>query len=142
MRLRTLPTVMMLAALTLSGCRDPTGVGGATSAAAGIYVLQPPGENVAYGTPESGTMRLTRSGNATRDVQYRAGTGMRSYVLKGTFRVEGQTVALRLIEQTDGATYEWTPAATLDGSTLTLRYPGPADGEIIETYHRLSSIVP
>ena len=143
MRVRHVPLLLVLGAGSIVGCRDSTGIDTETARAAGVYVLQAPSSENRYGAPESGSMYLSRGGDARREVIYRSGFGaVVKSVSAGTFSVHGQAVDLRLVEQRSLSPYVWSPPATLRGSTLTLRYPGPADGEITETYVRLTSLVP
>lgn len=118
----------------VAGCSDTTGASGATRAAAGVYIFQPSGQQY---EPESGRIVLLPMGKAERRVSYLA-EGQPDYELvsTGTFRVEGSTVHLELVQQDTDFPYTWRTDATLDGPTLTLGYPGPADGWITETYRR------
>jgi hypothetical protein len=137
MRARFFPVIAMVGVGVLSGCHDSTGPDAATAAAAGIYVLQPSSSGGGYGAPLSGTMYLAPSGQVERRAFYPSATGgTTESVMNGTFRVHGTSVELRLLEVTGGTTYPWSPPATLEGHTLTLSYPGPADGQVTETYNR------
>jgi hypothetical protein len=125
---------LALTLATATACSDTAGPSAESRAAAGIYVLQPTDEQY---TPESGTIYLMPTGKAERHVTYRF-EGQPSFerVAKGTFRVEGSTLYLELVEQDTDIVYTWRPMGTIDGPTLTISYPGPADGTVTEIYRR------
>lgn len=128
----------MLAALLLPACSgsatDP-----ARAALAGVYLLAGPVER---GGPVSGTIALTETGQATRRVQYQSGTGTAEIVNEGTFVTVGEhAIELRLVEAGSGEpAYTWVVRATVDGDELTLSYPHPADGTVVERYRKAGSV--
>ena len=117
-----------------AGCSDTAGPSSETRAAAGIYVLQPSDQPY---EPESGTMYLAPNGNVERHVSYHVeGQSAHEEVSRGTFHVEGSSVYFKLITVGTDFPYTWQPIATIDGRSLTISYPGPADGQITEVYRR------
>lgn len=102
-------------------------------AAAGTYVLDGP---VPRG-PAAGSFVLTGDGQASRRVQYPAASGgpPREVAAAGTFTlVRPDSIAFALRE---GATPVWRVGGVRAGARFTIRYPHPADGEVVETYRRL-----
>jgi hypothetical protein len=115
---------------------------------AGTYVLESvdgcvPGPAAAGCFPQpswvlDGEMVLRADGSVTRTMHYQfpsdpaAGTG----TVSGTYSRRGNAVALALVEDVGGARYVWRPRAFLSQHGLTLRYPNPADGEIVEVFAR------
>lgn len=85
-----------------------------------------------------GEMVLRPDGTATRTIRYESvdGTGSQVSMYTGTFSVHGGRVEFALREV--GATHSvrWRPHAVSEGATLTVRYPHPADGEVVENFQR------
>lgn len=126
---------LALAASLSAGCRDGTGVGLLTRAAAGTYTLE------SWTTTEqtAGTLVLTRTGGATRRLAVARSTGDSVvYLAQGTFEVRADgTIEFALHEDGNQTGYVWRPAGVLEGSRVHLRYGHPADGpDITETYVR------
>ena len=114
-------------------CRDT--VQPDQSVAFGSYEL----ESVSGRGPATGSMVFIPGGQAERRVRYRQPDGSLSseLVAIGTFRVtEAQSVELGLHENGGSSPYVWKLTGTLDDGVLTLEYPDPADGWIVETYRR------
>jgi hypothetical protein len=104
------------------------------SIAVGSYTL----DSVSGDGPATGSLVLIPGGYADRRVRYRQGDGSLSpeYVTIGTFHVtdaQGLDIALR---ENGNSVYVFKPTATLAGGILSLGYPGPADGWIVEMYKR------
>ena len=124
-----------------TGCRDGTGVGPSLRAAAGLYVLaavngQPVPTNDPS-APVGGSLYLWPTGHAERHVTYRAYDGATQDVESvGTFRFENNAIVLELQPKGEYALPAWSVYGSLDGATLTLGYPGPADGWMKEEYRR------
>ena len=132
-------TPLHLAAITLTavlvGCTEPL----PPSYVAGTYALETvneapvplPGINA----PVAGTITLTATGVAERRISYTIdsqGT-VREFVATGTYQLVGSQLRLALQEGSS----QWTPSASLVGTTITLTYPHPADGpDIIERYRQ------
>ena len=127
-------------ALTLVGaaCSHDLGPQRSRTAVAGIYALTTVnGQELPVADPSAptrGTIYLLPNGNAQRDITYHYNGTDDRRVQTGTFIVVDHTVALDLREQ--GSPYRWSVAATIDDATLTLTYPGAADGAIVERYRR------
>jgi hypothetical protein len=129
------------------GCGEPTGPG-AGAATAGTYVLETvdgcaPGPAAAECFPMpswvlDGEMVLRGDGSVTRTIRYQfpsdpaAGT----YMVSGTYSRRGNVVNFALVEDVGGAPHVWRPRALLSEGRLTLRYPNPADGEVVEVFAR------
>ena len=103
------------------------------SIAVGSYNL----DSVSGDGPATGSFVLIPGGYAERRVRYRQGDGSLSaeYVTIGTFHVtDVQSLDIALHE--NGSPYVWKQTATLADGILSLGYPGPADGWIVEMYKR------
>jgi hypothetical protein len=125
-------------ALLLAACGSPTGPSPAE--VAGVYRLQAVNGRAVpdtaavtgYGTL-AGMVALRANGDAERSVTYRDARGMLvPLAAVGSFEVRGGAVELKLRE-TDQT---WRVRGEIVGGLLTLRYPNPADGEIVERYRR------
>jgi hypothetical protein len=104
------------------------------SIAVGSYTL----DSVSGDGPATGSLVLIPGGYADRRVRYRQGDGSLSpeYVTIGTFRVtDAQSLDIALREN-GNSVYVFKPTATLANRILSLGYPGPADGWIVEMYKR------
>ena len=90
-------------------------------------------------TPISGSLSLTASGQAVRELSYRPdSSGPVSTLFDvGSFTVSDSTVHLALQADSGHDSHVWTPSATIqpDGA-LRLAYPRAADGTIVEVYRR------
>jgi hypothetical protein len=84
--------------------------------------------------PISGIIYLFPTGRVERHVTFHYNGADDRRVQSGTFSVADGTIVLDLREQ--GSPYTWSVAATVDDATLTLAYPGAADGTIVERYRR------
>jgi hypothetical protein len=115
--------------LGASGCSDGTG----PLPGAGVYVLRSYGAR-ATEVAVSGHVALRPDGSAERVLRYEA---QPEYVVRGSYRLDGTRVDLRLREDGGRSPYEWRPHATLENGRLTLRSPSPVDGpDIVEIYER------
>jgi len=126
-------------AVTAVACSDGVGPDRSRAAVAGVYMLATVnGEELPSSdasAPVSGMMYLWPSGHTERRVTYRVGDGQtQTITATGTFRVEDGLVVLDLQVEPDAQ--PWTIRASVDGSSLVIAYPGPADGTIVERYRR------
>ena len=104
------------------------------SIAVGSYTL----DSVSGDGPATGSLVLIPGGYADRRVRYRQCDGSLSpeYVTIATFHVtDAQSLDIALRENGNSA-YIFRPSATLTDGGLSLGYPGPADGWIVEMYKR------
>lgn len=129
------------------GCGEATGPGPNT--VAGTYALASV-DGCVLGTPieecptarpplaAAGTMELRPDRSVTRTVQYaiEGPGGPQTFVTVGTYTVVGDFVILALRENAGASPNVWRPHALLKDGILTLRYPHPADGEIVEEFRR------
>lgn len=132
--------LIALAALG-AGCHDGTGTFPSLRAASGIYVLaRVNGEALPTSDPSApvtGSVYLWPTGHAERHVTYRADNGRTQEVESvGTFHFEGDAIVLELRPKGDYSASSWSVHGSLDNATLTLGYPGPADGWEKEEYRR------
>jgi hypothetical protein len=125
-------------ALVLAACGSPTGP--SLADVAGLYRLQAVNGRLVpdtaavtgYGTL-AGMIALRADGGAERSITYRDARGVLvPLAAVGSFEVRGGAVELKLRE-TDQT---WRVRGDIAGGLLTLRYPNPGDGEIIERYRR------
>jgi hypothetical protein len=103
------------------------------SLALGSYLL----ESVSGRGPSLGTIVLLPGGQVGRSVRYARpdGTLSAEYVAVGTFRVNGDaTIEFSLRENGGASNYVWKVPATFKDGVLSLSYPDPADGWIVENY--------
>lgn len=140
MRIARYLVIVGLAAIG-AGCRDGTGTSSSVRAAAGLYVLSTVnGEPIPTSDPYapiSGTVYLWPTGQAERHVAYRISNGgTQSLESVGTFHFENDVIVLELRAKGDNTPTAWRVSGSLDNGTLTLGYPGPADGWIKEEYRR------
>ena len=122
-------------ALSIAGCDTATAPALRRNDVAGVYVL----DAAAPRGPTTGSFVLTHLGQATRRVQYpAAGGGRAELTAAGSFEFLGpDSIAFALREQNSGdASYVWRVRGVWTGTSFTIRYPHPADGEVIETYRR------
>ena len=99
----------------------------------GNYVL----DSVTGRGPATGSLSFLVTGQVTRRVRYTQADGSLSaeYVAIGTFSSSGtSTIEFNLRENGGSSPYVWTVSGTMEQGLLTLRYPDPADGWIIERY--------
>ncbi|MFL5562544.1 MAG: hypothetical protein ACJ79K_13815 [Gemmatimonadaceae bacterium] len=124
--------------VAVAACSHDVGPQRSVAAVAGIYSLSTVnGEELPVADPSapiSGMIYLFPAGHAERDITYHYNGNDDRRVQTGTFTVVDHTVALDLREQ--GSPYRWSVAGTIDNTMLTLSYPGPADGAIVERYRR------
>jgi hypothetical protein len=132
--------VRPLAAGLLSACAfatDPS-----PAAVAGVYRLEVVNGRAVPDTaagasayaPYAGMIALRANGEAERSVTYRDSRGaLVPTAAVGSFEVRGDAVQLALRES---PAYVWRVRGELAGGVLTLHYPNPADGEIVERYRR------
>ena len=129
------------------GCGEATGAGGDPSEA-DTYHLESvdgcaPGVEAQQCFPRpswvvDGSMVLAADGSVTRTVRYQLPSDRMpvTVVATGTYSRRGNLVVFALREGTEAGAYVWRPTAVLSGEVLTLRYPHPADGEIVEVFAR------
>jgi hypothetical protein len=128
------------------GCGTVTAPEAAT--AAGTYVLHSvdgcsPGPAAAECFPQpswvlGGEMILRPDGSVTRTMHYQFPSDpvARTVTVSGTYSQRGNAVAFALVEDVGGAPFVWRSGAVLSKHGFTLRYPNPADGEIVEVFAR------
>ena len=116
--------------------------------AAGTYELHSvdgcaPGPPAAECFPQpswvlGGEMILRADGSVTRTMHYQfpSDPAALRVTVSGTYSRRGNAVAFAIVEDVGGAPYVWRSRAVLSKLGLTLRYPNPADGEIIEVFAR------
>lgn len=132
-------TCLLITALALAACRGSNVLSPAALAAAGTYKLK---SLTGYGIPttgNSGSIVLRADGTATYQLTYApAGTPPRSdqYMATGRFTVRGDSIAFVLGAKPGDPTSGWRTAGFRQGTTLTLHYPGPADGDVAAVYER------
>ena len=124
-----------------AACRGATGPDASLRAAAGLYLLASVnGDAVPTSDPSapvSGSVYLWPTGQAERHVRYRAYDGTTQDVESvGSFHFEGDAIVLELRPKGEYAPTSWSVHGSLDDATLTLGYPGPADGWMREEYRR------
>lgn len=139
-RLLRYATILGFAALG-AACRDGTGVDSSIRAAAGLYLLATVnGQEVPTSdpmAPTSGSIYLWPTGKVERHVTYRSYNGGTEDVESvGTFHFENGALVLELHPKIDPPPGSWKVYASLDDGTLSMGYPGPADGWIKEEYRR------
>jgi len=85
-----------------------------------------------------GEMVLRPDGSVTRSVRYESGdgAGVRDVVATGTYWLQRGSVEHALREAGVSQASAWRLHAVSEGATLTVRYPHPADGEVVETFRR------
>jgi hypothetical protein len=125
---RVLASLVVLAAC--SGSVEP-----GPSTPVGSYIL----ESVVGRGPSNGEMVLSHSGNVSRSVRYTQpnGTLSTAYVAIGTYTAtDSETLHLGLRENGGKSQYVWNVTATYKDGVLSLGYPDPGDGWIVENYRR------
>jgi len=134
-------TLIFCLLATAAGCGDAAGPQRSLGSAAGLYLLASVnGESLPANDPYlpiSGSIYLWPTGHAERHVTYRMSDG-RSETLEsaGSFHFENGALVLELHSTGQYAPDSWSVSGTLDHGKLTIGYPGAADGEIIEEYHK------
>ena len=132
---KTLRSLVPAALLLLAASCSADGTGPLAAPYAGTYVLT----SVSGHGAATGSVTLSRAGDAERRVRFQQGGGLSpEYVARGTIhlRLDG-TADLQLREDDGRSPYVWRPLAKLTAGELTIRYPDPADGpDIVETYRR------
>ena len=85
-----------------------------------------------------GEMVLRPDGSVTRSVRYESGdgAGVQDVVATGTYSLQRGSVELALREADVSQASVWRLHAVSEGTMLTVRYPHPADGEVVETFRR------
>jgi hypothetical protein len=85
-----------------------------------------------------GEMVLRPDGSVTRSVRYESGdgAGVQDVVATGTYSLQRGSVELALREAGVNQASVWRLHAVSEGTMLTVRYPHPADGEVVETFRR------
>jgi hypothetical protein len=99
----------------------------------GNYVL----DSVTGRGPATGSLSFVVTGQVIRKVRYTQADGSLSaeYVAIGTFSNSGtNAIEFNLRENGGSSPYVWTVSGMMDQGMLSLRYPDPADGWIIERY--------
>jgi hypothetical protein len=83
-----------------------------------------------------GEMVLRPDRSVTRSVRYESGggAGVQDIVATGTYSVQKGGVELALHEVGATPPSVWRLHAVLEGVTLTVRYPHPADDEVVEIF--------
>ena len=122
-------------ALLSGGCGAATAPN-LSHSVAGTYSLDASSHR---GGPTTGSFVLTRFGEATRRVQYPlAGGGMSELTAAGSFTLVGpDSIVFALREQNGGdANYVWRVRGVRTGTSFIIRYPHPADGEVVELYRQ------
>ena len=122
------PAVLLLAV----SCADPVSPLSRASVA-GVYILETVTGQYA---PNKGSLVLSSNGRARRSISYPAqnGFGGETVVRSGTFRLPTETrIDLFLIDDCPSCAF----VGTRSEGRVTFYYPGPADGEIVETYRRV-----
>lgn len=142
MRKRVTRYALILGLATIAaGCRGGTGPDSSLRAAAGVYLLATVnGEALPTSDPSApirGAVYLWPTGHAERHVTYRAYDGKTQDVESvGSFHFENDAIVLELRPKGDAWPSSWSVHGSLDDATLTLGYPGPADGWMREEYRR------
>jgi hypothetical protein len=128
-------------------CSEATGAGGDPSPA-GTYLLDSvdgcaPGLEAQRCFPQpswvlEGRMVLGADGRVTRTMSYQSpgDAAPVTLVASGTYLRVGNLVAFALREEPATVSHVWRPRAVLSDGALVLRYPHPADGEIVEVFTR------
>ena len=119
-----------------AACDDPAAPGEST-VEPGVYTLVSV-DGAALPSPnrsalENGTLEVNPLGIVRRRVTHRFGPEPVLYESSGSFSVSGTTIELALHESNG---YVWRVRGVVDGVSITLRYPHPADGETTERYER------
>ncbi|HEY0778169.1 MAG TPA: hypothetical protein VGD56_09405 [Gemmatirosa sp.] len=130
---------LLTAAAALAACRGTDALSPAVAAVAGTYTLATLAGDHVPTTGNSGAIVLRADGTATYRMTYApAGTPPSSYhvMATGTFVVRGDSVALALVTDAAHPAAVWRPVGVRQGTTLTLHYPGPADGDVAAVYQR------
>jgi hypothetical protein len=85
-----------------------------------------------------GEMVLRPDGSVTRSVRYERGdgAGVQAVVATGTYSLQRGSVELALREVGVSQASVWRLHAVSEGARLTVRYPHPADGEVVESFRR------
>ena len=136
---RYAPIVGLAAAA--AGCGGGTGPDSSLRAAAGVYLLATVNGDAVptsdLSAPIRGTVYLWPTGHAERHVTYRAYDGTTQDVESvGSFHFENAAIVLELRPKGEYSPTSWSVHGSLDDGTLTLGYPGPADGWMSEEYRR------
>ena len=77
-------------------------------------------------------------GSVSRRVRYEGGdgAGAREVVATGTYSLQRRSIELALREAGASQASVWRLHAVSAGARLTVRYPHPADGDVVETFRR------
>jgi len=98
-----------------------------------VYIL----DSVTGRGPATGTLSFIVTGQVIRRVRYAQPDGSLSdeSVAVGTFSNTGtNTIEFRLRENGGSSPYVWTVSGITEQGVISLRYPDPADGWVIERY--------
>jgi hypothetical protein len=137
----------MAEVMTGLGCADGSGPG--PTAIAGTYGLVSV-DGCVVGTPVGqcpfarrpaaldGSMLLGVDGSGTRTVRFagESGSGPQTVIAIGTYTLRGHNVSFALRDPASAFPSVWLARAELEGDGLTVRYPHPADGEVVEEFRR------
>ena len=125
----------------VAGCGDAAGPQRSLGSASGIYLLATvngqalPASDAS--APIEGSVYLWPTGHAERHVVYRRNDGGKETIESvGSFHFEGDALVLDLRPKGQYAPTAWRVNGALDGTKLTIGYPGPADGWMSEEYRR------
>lgn len=134
-------TFALTVVAAVAGCRDAAGPQRSLGSAAGIYLLAtvngqaPPTSDAA--APIGGSLYLWPTGHVERHVEYRRHDGGTETIeLAGSFHFEGDALVLDLRPKDQYAPSVWRVTGTLEGTKLTIGYPGAADAWIREEHRR------
>lgn len=74
--------------------------------------------------------------SVTRSVRYESGdgAGVQDIVATGTYSLQRGSIELALREAGVSQAPVWRLHAVSEGAMLTVRYPHPADGEVVENF--------
>ena len=99
----------------------------------GVYIL----DSVSGRGPATGSLSFVVMGQVIRRVRYTQADGSLSdeSVAIGTFSNTGtNTIEFNLRENGGSSPYLWTVSGMTEQGVISLRYPDPADGWVIERY--------
>ena len=128
----TARTVAIVSLVALGACSDSS-TAPTRASVSGAYVLT---SATSFGGPTDASLVLGLDGSAERHARYPSGGGSISEDLLGTYTITGNGIELAFNEPSS----VWRVPATFDNGRLTLTYPNPADGTIIEHYEKLNQV--
>ena len=134
-------TLALAVVAVVAGCRDAAGPQRSLGSAAGIYLLATVnGQRVPTGdllAPIEASVYLWPTGHVERHVVYRRNDGGTEVIESvGSFHFEGDALVLELRPKDQYTLPAWRVTGALEGTKLTIGYPGPADGWMTEEYFR------